>query len=67
VRAGSMVTFVFVGNLAIKPATTPLLRSLGFRTVITASALALAVTTAATGLATAGTPTAVLALLLTAG
>jgi EmrB/QacA subfamily drug resistance transporter len=67
VRAGSMVTFVFVGNLAVKPATTPLLRGLGFRTVITASALALAVTTAATGLATAGTPTVVLALLLTAG
>jgi EmrB/QacA subfamily drug resistance transporter len=67
VHAGSMVTFVFVGNLAIKPATSALLRTLGFRTVITGAAVALALTVAATGLTTAHTPTVVLALLLTAG
>jgi EmrB/QacA subfamily drug resistance transporter len=34
VRAGSVALFVFVGNLAIKPLTTPLLRRFGFRTVL---------------------------------
>jgi Arabinose efflux permease len=33
-RAGLLVGAVFVGNIAIKPATTPLIRRLGFKTVI---------------------------------
>ena len=67
VHAGSMVTFVFVGNLAAKPSTGPLLRRFGFRTVITASALMVGVTAAATGLTTASTGPLVLGLLLFAG
>lgn len=66
-RAGSMVVFVFAGNLAVKPATTPLLRRLGFRTVIVAAALALAAATAATGLLTAHSAPIPTALLLIAG
>jgi EmrB/QacA subfamily drug resistance transporter len=37
VLSGALVLFVFVGNIAIKPATTPLLRRFGFRTVIVAA------------------------------
>ena len=33
-KAGAVVVFVFVGNLCIKPATTPLLRRFGFRAVL---------------------------------
>jgi EmrB/QacA subfamily drug resistance transporter len=66
-RAGSMVVFVFVGNLAIKPATGPLLRRLGFRAVLVASATALAVATALIGLLTAHTAPVLIALLLVAG
>jgi EmrB/QacA subfamily drug resistance transporter len=39
VEAGSVVLTLFVGNLAIKPATTPLLRRFGFRAVLLASTL----------------------------
>ena len=66
-RAGSMVVFVFIGNLAIKPATGPLLRRLGFRTVLVGSAAALAVATALIGLLTAHTAPVLTALLLVAG
>lgn len=34
VKSGAIVLFVFVGNIAIKPATTPLLRRFGFRPVL---------------------------------
>ncbi len=37
IKAGAVVLFVFVGNLAIKPATTPLLMRFGFRTVMIAA------------------------------
>jgi hypothetical protein len=37
VRAGTFVLLLFAGNVAIKPATTPLLRGLGFRTVLIGS------------------------------
>jgi EmrB/QacA subfamily drug resistance transporter len=66
-RAGSMVVFVFVGNLAIKPATGPLLRRLGFRAVLVGSSTALAVATALIGLLTAHTAPVLIALLLVAG
>ena len=36
-KAGGVVIFVFVGNLCIKPATTPLLRRFGFRAVLVGS------------------------------
>lgn len=61
VRSGILVLCVFVGNIVIKPATTPLLRRFGFRTVILGSTLALALSIAAMAAITAETP-----LLLTA-
>lgn len=39
VRAGSYVLLLFAGNVLIKPATSPLLRRFGFRTVLIASIL----------------------------
>ena len=37
VRAGFLVLLLFLGNVAIKPATSPLIRRLGFRTVLIGS------------------------------
>ncbi len=37
VLAGSLVLMLFVGNVAIKPATSPLIRRFGFRVVLIAS------------------------------
>jgi EmrB/QacA subfamily drug resistance transporter len=37
VLAGGLVLMLFVGNLGIKPATSPLIRRFGFRTVLIAS------------------------------
>ena len=37
VLAGGLVLLLFVGNVAIKPATSPLIRRLGFRAVLIAS------------------------------
>jgi len=39
-RAGLIVGAIFLGNIAIKPLTTPLIRNLGFKTVIVGSNLA---------------------------
>ncbi len=66
-KAGALVIFVFIGNLAIKPTTTPLLRRFGFRAVLVASIGLGALTTAACGLLYRDTPIAVIAVLLTAG
>jgi MFS family permease len=60
-RSGAVVLFVFVGNVGIKPATGPLLRRFGFRTVLVASTAGIAVTMGAFGLLTAATPLAVVA------
>jgi len=38
-RAGVLVMAIFVGNVAIKPATSPLIRRFGFRAVIAGSSL----------------------------
>src|ERR1700722_17763033 len=44
VRAGSIALWVFVGNLAIKAVTTPMLRRWGFRAVLRGSAVILTAT-----------------------
>ena len=62
VKSGALVLFVFVGNIAIKPATTPLLRRFGFRPVLVAATAGAAVTMVAAGLFTAATPLVVIAL-----
>jgi len=64
VEAGSVLLVLFIGNLAIKPFTTPMLRRFGFRTVIiiaTTGAVASLVLTALVGRAT---PVAVIAALM---
>ncbi|WP_163505775.1 MFS transporter [Fodinicola acaciae] len=61
VKSGAVVLFVFVGNLAIKPATTFLLNRLGFRRLLTGSAIALAATVVACAWFTADTPLVVIA------
>jgi len=68
VRAGVMVTAVFAGNLAIKPATTAILHRLSFRTVIVASVSVVSLTMLLCGGLTPGTPTvAVVGLLVISG
>jgi hypothetical protein len=62
IKSGSVVLFVFVGNIAIKPATTVLFNRFGFRTMLLASTIGLAVTAFAAGLLTADTPVALVAL-----
>jgi EmrB/QacA subfamily drug resistance transporter len=62
IKSGSVVLFIFVGNIAIKPATTFLFNRFGFRTMLLASTIGLAVTVFAAGLLTADTPVAVVAL-----
>ena len=47
VKSGALVLFVFVGNIAIKPATTPLLRRFGFRPVLVGATAGAAATVAA--------------------
>jgi EmrB/QacA subfamily drug resistance transporter len=66
-KAGGLVVFVFIGNLIIKPATTPLLRRFGFRAVLLVALVSAAAATAATGLLTESTPLVVLAAVLVAG
>jgi EmrB/QacA subfamily drug resistance transporter len=63
VKSGAVVLFVFVGNVAIKPATTWLYNRFGFRTVLLAATGGLAATTFVAGLFTAGTPIVLIALI----
>ncbi|MFJ3383819.1 MULTISPECIES: MFS transporter [unclassified Curtobacterium] len=63
-EAGSAVLWVFVGNLGIKPATTPFLRWFGYRPVIVVSAAVAAATVVAMAFLTPATPFWVLAVLL---
>ncbi|MEF2978680.1 MFS transporter [Subtercola sp. YIM 133946] len=64
VVAGALVLFVFVGNLGIKPFTTPMLRRFGFRTVIVGASLGAALSMALCAFLTASTPFAAIAVLL---
>src|SRR3954463_8663934 len=59
IKSGSVVLFVFVGNIAIKPATTWLFNRFGFRTMLLAATTGLAATAVAAGLLTAETPVVV--------
>jgi MFS family permease len=62
IKSGSVVLFVFVGNITIKPATTWLFNRFGFRTMLLVSTVGLAATAFAAGLLTADTPVAVMVL-----
>ncbi len=67
VRAGTVVLFVFVGNLAVKPATTPLLMRFGFRAVMIGATGCTVVAMVGNGLLSAGTPVALTCALLVFG
>jgi MFS family permease len=63
-----MVAAVFIGNIGIKPATTPLIRRFGFRAMLVFASLASAATFAVCALLTAETPQALtFALLVCSG
>ncbi|MEW2507013.1 MULTISPECIES: MFS transporter [unclassified Amycolatopsis] len=67
-RAGLVVIALFVGNVGIKPATTPLMRRFGIRTVLLASILVGAACLVGLAFVRADTPLPVLlALLLVSG
>jgi EmrB/QacA subfamily drug resistance transporter len=67
-RTGLMVVAVFVGNVGIKPATTPLMRRFGFRPVVLVSTVGLAVSFLGCAALSSDTPLWMTALvLLTSG
>lgn len=67
-HAGAMLAAVFVGNIGIKPATTPLIRRFGFKPVLVFASLASAVTFVLCSLLEATTPqTLIFGLLLASG
>jgi len=63
VKSGAVTAFVFAGNVGIKPATTPLIRRFGFRSVLVVSTLGTAVIVAALGFTSASAPVALIAAL----
>ena len=65
--SGLLVLAVFAGNLLMKPATTPVLRRFGFRTVLIGNGLLVAATIFACALFSASTPTAIIVVVLFAG
>lgn len=67
-KSGAMVAAVFIGNIGIKPTTTPLIRRFGFKPVLVFASFASAVTFVACAMLTAGTPEPLIfALLLASG
>jgi EmrB/QacA subfamily drug resistance transporter len=64
VRAGSVVLFIFVGNVGAKTITTRLYSRLGFRSVLAGSTAALALSLILLGVVGTSTPIVVLALIL---
>jgi MFS family permease len=65
-HAGEALVALFAGNLGVKPATTGLLRRLGFRLVILGSVAGCAGTAAAMAVLSPGTPVLLTVLLLAA-
>ena len=65
-HAGVLVAAVFIGNIGIKPATTPLIRRFGFKPVLVFASLASAATFALCALLDAGTPEPLIFALLVA-
>jgi len=65
-HAGAAFIALYAGNLGIKPATTPLLRRLGFRSVVIGAVLGAVVTTALIATLSGTTPIVVTVALLVA-
>lgn len=66
-QAGSLVLAVFVGNLTIKPATTPLIRWLGFKKLLLINGVLNVLALVACALITPGTPVWLILLVLYLG
>ena len=66
VKSGAVLLALFAGNLGIKPLTTPILRRLGFRTVIVAADLLAGLTMVLFGLIGDRTPLPALVVVLVA-
>jgi len=64
IHAGIMVAAVFIGNIGIKPATTPLIRRFGFKAMLVFASLASAAAFACCALLTPETPQALTFALL---
>jgi len=64
IKAGSIVLFIFVGNIAIKPATTYLYSRFGFKRVIITAMFTMTVALVALGQTTAGISVVLLAALM---
>ncbi len=64
VKAGSMVLFIFVGNVGAKTVTTFIYSRLGFRRVLLASTVTLALSLILLGVVTTTIPLSLLALIL---
>ena len=68
VLSGTVVLFLFVGNIAIKPATTPLLNRFGFRAVTVAATLGASLSMALSAFLSDATPLPlIVALMLFSG
>ncbi len=63
VKSGAVTAFIFVGNVGIKPATTPLINRFGFRPLLVTSTGCMALSMAGLALISAATPLAVIAAL----
>ncbi len=64
VKAGSLVLFLFVGNIAIKPATTPLYGRFGFKRVLITATATMAVAMVCLGLTDPSVPAPMLVVIL---
>ncbi len=62
IKSGSLVLFIFVGNVAIKPATTVIYRRGGFRRTLIAASITLAATAIVCATFSDGTPLIVIAV-----
>jgi MFS family permease len=67
IKSGLLVIAAFIGNMGIKPFTTPILRRFGFRTVLIGAGVAAGATIGLCAALTARTPLAVIAVVLVAG
>lgn len=67
IKAGAVILCTFIGNIAVKPMTTPLLRRYGFRRVLLVSVAVMAAGIAGCALVGPGTPLVATAVLLAVG
>ena len=63
IKSGAVTLFIFVGNVGIKPTTTPLINRFGFRAFLIASTAGTVTVVALLALITASTPIPLIALL----